>query len=106
MVKINHIAFSTTKFDDFRLLLLNIGFTIKKESGYAPLRQMWFNEGIQLIESSVSDNDLILDHIAFENNCINTMIDKATSLGCSINSRGSNWLNLTNKVLIEFVDSK
>ena len=104
MCKLHHIAISVLDFDQYKMLFEKIGMTVKRITGEAPSRQLWFYEGIQLNEVNFAESGYSVDHIALESKDIGETVRIALENGCRFHPRGINWFVLPNGINIELIE--
>ncbi len=101
---INHVAFRIKDFDWYvRFCEDVLGMTISRTKGEAPKRQIWFGEGIQLMEV-LEEPEMIGDifhHIGLHSDCVSETVEKALALGCREVEGKPHWFELPNGVFVE-----
>lgn len=106
MCRVQHVAILVNDIYRYKSIFESIGMTIKRTAGQDSSRQIWFNEGIQLIECSCETEGMTIDHVAIESTNINETINNATQNGCKAHPKGDNWVVLPNDLLIELVNQE
>lgn len=77
---------------------------IRKITGAAPSRKVWFTEGVQLNECfDLLSACGIYDHIAFAVPNIEETVKAALQMGCTSLSNKEHWFALPNGQLIELI---
>lgn len=103
--KLCHVAISVNNYEWYVDFFENVfGLTIERVNEDLKSKQLWFNEGLQLVEDrECITNNNINDHIAFTVDDERIIIEKALENQCTIHSQHSNWIVLPNKVNIEIL---
>ena len=86
------------------MLFEKLGMTVKRRTGEAPSRQLWFYEGFQLKEVDFAESGSDVDHIALESKDIRETVRIALENGCKLHPRGINWFVLPNGINIELME--
>lgn len=101
--QLHHIALSVHDLDWHKRFFETVfKMHISKASGEIPYRKIWYQEGIQLNETTeflICNN--LYDHIAITTTNTKETITLATNLGCRQISE--NWFELPSKIRIELI---
>jgi predicted enzyme related to lactoylglutathione lyase len=89
--RIDHIAIMVSDFEWYRFLFETVfEMKVRKTTGEIPSRQLWFEEGIQMIEcAEVSTEKSSVDHISFAVEDISTALGRALNNQCTICAKGT-----------------
>lgn len=105
--QLHHIALNTADLDwyiDFFQQVFSM--ELRKTSGEAPDRKVWFHEGIQLNESVTADGPGgVYDHIAIGVPDVPSYAAAALAAGCKPLPQGEHWLALPNGVKLELIQT-
>lgn len=103
--KVDHIAIATPEFEWYVSFFETVfSMNVKRTFGKEPLRQLWFEEGIQLIEcKEVCVKGTSVNHIAIAVKDVLETADKALKNRCAVCPRGNNWFTLPNGEEIELI---
>lgn len=108
MIQLHHVAIAVKEYDKYVALFSSLGLSIQRETGVAPNRQLWFEEGIQIKEIELFDGvdglDYI-DHIALGTDNSENVIKIAIENDCSMIEERENWFKLPNKINIELMEN-
>lgn len=102
-MKLQHIAITVMNFDQYRELFEELGMTVKRIISNTNQRQLWFCEGIQLIEGHCAEFESEMHHIAFETEDAEAAVRIALKNGCKQHPRGANWFILPNGLSVELL---
>ena len=106
-IRIHHVAVKVNNLEWYVDFFQNVlGMTIEKTKGEKPSRQLWFYEGIQLVETEELEtlqNPSLYDHISLGVDEDPKDVAKiAIAHGCnSMEGKGAHWFALPNRVPIE-----
>lgn len=101
--QLHHVALSATNIDWYIDFFTDVfEMTLRKSSGDAPDRKIWFYEGIQLNECSEKTfPGTFIDHLALSVEDMDSVIKYAVLFSCKQISE--NWLELPDGLKIELM---
>lgn len=102
---LHHVALCVADFEWHLSFFKEVfGMSVSRETGTAGNRQLWFYEGIQIIEKQcLLSAEHIVDHIAVSVLDSKDVITKAVSFGCTLPANHDNWIVLPNGLQIELM---
>lgn len=103
--QLHHAALQTADFDWYVNFFQKVfSMEVRKTSGEAPDRKVWFHEGIQLNEGTPADGpDGAYNHIAIAVPDIPSYAAAALEAGCTPLPQGGHWVMLPNGVKLELM---
>lgn len=107
--QLHHVALNVTDPEWYITFFQEVfSMQIRKSSGTAPNRKIWFHEGIQLNEISnlpeeASSPGHIYDHISIAVEDMAETMENAFRHGCLPGSQGTNWFILPNGAAVELM---
>lgn len=107
IASLHHIALTVTDFDWCTAFFEEVfQFTVRRTKNAAPKRQLWYHEGIQLVENlTPATNGNAVDHVAIGVEDIPGTVAQALSRGCKPYEKGAHWFILPNGVKIELMEN-
>lgn len=106
--QLHHIALNVSDLDWYAYFFKEIfGMKIRKSTGVAPNRKLWFTEGIQLNESpNVTSGGGVCDHVSIAVPDVPATKEAALQAGCMPLPNGAHWFSLPNGVMVELMCTK
>ena len=105
--RIHHVAIAVQDFEWYVSFFTDVfNMTVERTAGEVPKRQLWFAQGVQIVESADDrpvNGPAACDHISIG---VDNDPEEAASLaiahGCSkVDGKGAHWFALPNGVLME-----
>lgn len=103
--QLHHVALNVSDLDWYARFFQEIfGMEIRRSTGAAPNRKLWFTEGIQLNESSnVPSGGGACDHISIAVPDVPAAKEAALQAGCTPLPNGAHWFALPNGTKVELM---
>ncbi len=105
--RLHHVCICTNEYDKYVALFEELfGLTVNRTLGDAPARKLWFNEGVQINELTVDEeNGTSVDHISLGVDDVPAVVLDALENGCTQLPNGAHWIALPNGVKIELMQN-
>lgn len=103
--QLHHVALNVSGLDWYTQFFQEVfGMEIRKSTGTAPNRKLWFTEGIQLNEvPGAPSGGGACDHISIAVPDVPAAKEAALQAGCTPLPNGAHWFSLPNGVMVELM---
>ena len=104
--KLHHMAINSANFEQtVRFFQEVFQMEISRTRGEAPLRQLWFREGIQINElPEVSSAAGIWDHVGIAVSNKEEILSKIPAFGCTVLPEKPHWFLTPDGIMIELME--